>query len=95
MATFKKQFPTFRVLCITPEEEVTPENFDKCYYEIDGTGGSTVLHPDELSFPLVEQLISDDITQVLWALENILDHRKSLANSLESILESKLESSQE
>jgi hypothetical protein len=95
MATFKKQFPTFRVLCITTEGEVTPENFDKCYYEIDGTGGSTVLHPDELSFPLVEQLISDDITQVLWALENILDHRKSLANSLESILESKLESSQE
>jgi hypothetical protein len=97
MSTFKKQFPTFRVLYLikTLEEQITPENFNKCHVEVDGPGGFTVIHRHELTYDLAVQLTSGDEAQVRDALDTILIHRKFLARELGSILDNKLESSQE
>lgn len=92
MSTFKKQFPTFRILYLikTSEEKITPENFNKCYVEVDGPGGFTVIHSHELTYDLAVQLTSGDEAQVRDALDTILIHRKFIARELESILDSKL-----
>ena len=95
MAQIVKQFPTFRLLLISVDDHLTQENFNKCHVEVDGPGGFTVIHRHELTYDLAVKLTSGDEAQVRDALDTILIHRKFLARELESILDNKLESSQE
>lgn len=86
-----KQFPTFRLL-IYGESPITQHNIDKCYVEIDGTGGYTIIQHHELNYGLMVQLTSNDETQVRNALDTVLTHRQFIANELGSILKSDLQS---
>ena len=86
-----KQFPTFRLL-IYGESPITQHNINKCYVEIDGTGGYTIIQHHELNYDLMVQLTSNDETQVRNALDTVLTHRQFIANELGSILKSDLQS---
>lgn len=95
MAQIVKQFSTFRLLLISVDDHLTQENFNKYHIEVDGPGGFTTIHRHEVTYDLMVQLTSSDEAQVRDALDTILIHREFLARELRSILDNKLESSQE